>query len=394
MKGAPDKTLLLLVVLAVTSLVFGAGAVTPALADIAKAFPDKSVETIQMIATVPSLMIMVSTLICGQLSRRMRKKTLVLTGMAMYGIGGVLPAFFGGMNFILIMRGLFGAGCGFLVPLSQGLIADFFQGRDREVFMGYRGSTAAIFGMFFTAAGGTLCSFDWRYTFFAYLLVVPVFFLILFKMPEPERQQAGAAGDKGGLTRTMWFFVAVYFLYNVTMMCFITNAAFVMSAANLGDAKTIGLIMTISNVGGIAAGLLLGWVTKSMKNFTLVLALAFLALGFVMLNFVSSAVMFTIASAIWGFGFGTFNPTIALKIIGSVPKSSATRALAILACAMGIGQFISPRVYMYANGLLGLEGPRASWVVAAVCFVAAFFISLFKVSLSPKPQPVSEATGR
>jgi len=394
METNPSKAMLLFIVLSITSLVYGVGAVSPALADIAKAFPEKSHETIQLIATLPSLLIMATTLLCGHLSRRMRKKTLVLIGMTLYGVGGILPAFFGGMAFILIMRGVFGAGCGFLIPLSQGLIADFFQGRDRDVYMGYRSSTASIFGIFFTVAGGSLCAIYWRHTFFAYLFVIPVLLLILFKMPEPERQKTAAGGDKGSLTPAMWFFVTMYFLYNVTMMCFITNAAFVMSASKVGNARTISYIMALQSIGGITAGLLLGWVTRVMKNFTLVFALGFLAFAFVILNFVDSALMFGVACAIWGLGFGTFNPAIALKVIGSVPKSAATRALAILTCAMGVGQSISPRVYGSVNSLIGLEGPRASWVVAAVCFVAAFVISLIKTALKSQKglsasQPVS-----
>jgi MFS family permease len=99
--------------------------------------------------------------------------------------------------------------------------------------------------------------------------------------------------------------------------------------------------------------------------------------------------MFTIASAIWGFGFGTFNPAMALKIIGSVSKSAATLALAILTCAMGIGQFISPMVYSFAVSAIGLEGPRASWIIAAVCFTAAFLTSLLKVALRPQASRIA-----
>lgn len=120
-----NRTMRLFVILSIATLVYGTGALAPALADIAKAFPGTSRETIQMVATVPALMIMVSTLVCGQLSQWMRKKTLVLIGMILYALGGILPAFFGGISFILIMRGVYGAGCGFLIPLSQSLIADF-----------------------------------------------------------------------------------------------------------------------------------------------------------------------------------------------------------------------------------------------------------------------------
>jgi hypothetical protein len=60
MEEKPCKKQLLLIVLAIASLVFGTKAIAPDLADIAKAFPDKSTQTIQMILTVPSLLIVVS----------------------------------------------------------------------------------------------------------------------------------------------------------------------------------------------------------------------------------------------------------------------------------------------------------------------------------------------
>jgi MFS family permease len=389
MKSAHGKWMLLVIVLAITSLVFGNGAATPALADIAKAFPEKSRETIQLIVTIPPLLIMASTLLCGQLSRRMRKKTLVLIGMVLFAIGGIAPAFYGGLTFILFMRGVFGAGCGFLIPISQGLIADYFEGRDRDTFMGYRGSTAAIFGMFYSMAGGYLCAIHWRNTFLAYLIVVPAFLLVLWKMPEPEfHAPTVSTGKTSALTRTTWFYVAAYFFYNLAIMGYITNVAFVMAADNVGSAKTIGTIITISSVGGIVVGLLLGWLTKTLKDFALVFALFLLALGFLLLNYVHSAVMFTLAAAIWGMGFGTFNPIVALKIIGSVPRASATLGLALMNCAMGIGQFISPMVYSAINGILGLKGPRVSWSIAAVCFSAAFAVVLLKVAFWPKKKGV------
>ena len=381
----PNKTLSLIIVLAIATLVLGPGAVSPALADIAKAFPDKSPETIQMVATLPSLLFMVSSLVCGHLSRKLGKRTLVMTGLILYGIGGIAPAFFGDLAFILVMRGVFGAGVGFIVPLSQALTADYFAEPDRSVYMGYGSSTASVFAMYFTMAGGYLCSIYWRYTFLSYLLVVPVFLLVMMKMPEPELQKPTVEHSRtSALTRRMWFYVTMYFLYNVIWMCFVTNAAFVMSVSKVGNANTIGLIMTISGFGGIVAGILLGWVTKVFKNFTLVLAVGFHALGFIMLLYVNSAIMFTLACAVFYFGFGIFNPAMSLKIIGSVPKSAITLALAILTCAMGVGQFISPMVYSFINNNLGVEGPRASWVVAAVCFTATFMISLAKVALRPQ----------
>ncbi len=391
MDNRPSKHVLLLVVLAIGSLSFGVAAAPPALADIAEAFPEVSSQTIQLVVTVPSLLIMVSTLVCGVLSRTIGKKKLVVIGMLLFGIGGVTPAFYGGIIFILIMRGVFGVGVGFLLPLSQALIADYFEGRDRDVFMGYSSSNAAIFGIIFTLLGGFLCDVYWRYTFYAHLLVVPAFLIVLAKMPEPAKRQETERLKSEGLTGRAWFYIAIYFFYNVVMFCFITDLAFIISAEKVGNAGTAGVVMTFSSIGGIAAGLILGWVTKIFRKYAIVFALTFLAVGSIMLIFVHTAPMYMLAYALWGLGFGTFNPVIILEVMGSVAKSATALAIAILTSAMGIGQFISPMYYGYFNRLIGLEGSKSSWIVAATCFAAALLISPILTALRLRQRELSVA---
>ena len=132
--------------------------------------------------------------------------------------------------------------------------------------------------------------------------------------------------------------------------------------------------MTISSGGSILSGFLLGRVTKIFRDRTLAFAMAFLTAGFILLNFVETPATFVLATALYGFGFGVFTPTMLLKIIGSVPRHATTPALSIASCSMGVGQFASPVAFSYVNRSLGLEGPRASWAVAAICFTAAFLI--------------------
>ena len=132
--------------------------------------------------------------------------------------------------------------------------------------------------------------------------------------------------------------------------------------------------MAISSGGSILAGLLLGCITKLLGDRTLAVAMAFLAAGLVLLTFVGTPPTFILASAVYGFGFGIFTPTMVLKIIGSVPRQATTPALSIASCAMGVGQFASPHTFYFVNKLIGLQGPRASWTVASFCFTGAFLI--------------------
>jgi MFS family permease len=178
---------------------------------------------------------------------------------------------------------------------------------------------------------------------------------------------------------------------NIVMFCFITNLAFVISAGRVGNAGTASVVMTFSSFGGIAAGIILGWVTKIFRDYSIVFALAFLAVGSIMLVFVHTAPMFMLAYALWGLGFGTFNPLIILEVMGSVAKSAAALALAVLTSAMGIGQFISPMCYSIVNNLIGLEGSRSSWIVAASCFAAALLISPILIALRLRRRELSMA---
>jgi MFS family permease len=171
----------------------------------------------------------------------------------------------------------------------------------------------------------------------------------------------------------MWFCITGYFLYNLIGFSVATNAAFVMSKCGIGT-FIIGIIMTISTGGSILAGFLLGRITKAFRNQTLAFALAFLAAGFILLNLVRIPSTFVLATALYGFGFGIFTPTMVLKIIDSVPRHATTLALSIASCAMGLGQFASPITFSFLNGLLGLHGARASWMIAAAAFTAAFLI--------------------
>jgi len=391
MNHQPSKYLLLFIVLAIGSLTFAVNAATPALEEIAKAFPDVSLRLIKMVVTIPSLLILPSTLVCGLLSRIVGKKKLVVVGMLLFLIGGPMPAFYGGVVFILIMRGVFGVGTGFLLPITQSLVADYFEGSDRNTYMGYSSSNAAIWGIVFTLLGGFLCDIHWRYTFYAYLLAVPVLVFVLVKMPEPTKPRETDRSKGAGLTGKAWSWISIYFIYNIVMFCFITDIAFVMSSDKVGNAGTASVAMTFSSFGGIAAGLILGRVTKLFRDYALVFALTFLTAGAILLVFAHTAVMFMLGCGVWGLGFGTFNSLIILQLMGSVTKSATAFALAVLTGAMGIGQFISPIYYSYINDLFRLQSPRSPWIVAAACFVAALLVSPIIIALKSRQRELSVA---
>ncbi len=98
------------------------------------------------------------------------------------GMGGGIAA---SINQLLFFRGMMGIGVGFIIPLSTGLIADFYSGSDRTVMMGY--STAV------NNLGGIIASIfqisatvNWRLSFTVYAMALLVLLLTLKFLREPS----------------------------------------------------------------------------------------------------------------------------------------------------------------------------------------------------------------
>ena len=164
--------------------VMASAAVSPALAKIKQAFPGADITLIKLILTLPSLLIIPSSLVSGWLARRMNKKHVLLIGLVIYLLAGVAGGFAKSIPQLLIIRALFGIGAGIIIPLSTSIIADLYEGSERVKMMGYSGSVSHFGGVIFILISGWLACISWRYSFFVYSLALLVVLMIVLWLPE------------------------------------------------------------------------------------------------------------------------------------------------------------------------------------------------------------------
>lgn len=366
-------------VLSIALLMYTTSMTTPALGEIAKAFPSVSPELIKQIAALPSLMMVIFSLVAGQLERFMSKKKILYIAMILQFVGGILPMFSNSMTFILIMRGVFGAGYGLLFPLSTPILADMFQGDEFKSLMGYKSAIGALAGVVFQMLGGVLAAISWRYAFLGFLLIIPIGLLIAFKVPDIERKKVSEGSSTGKLTSKTYILSLLNALLNILQFTFMTNVAMVMAEGKIGNATEAGVVLTAFTGGAFAAGLLYGKIFNIFKRFTIAIAVALVGVSFLILLNVNTYPMYVMVGIIFGLGFGTYNPDFGIKLVASADKSASARAFSIYVALMGLGQFVSPILLAFITNIFGLKGPKAAWFIAAPCILGAAAIMFFVI---------------
>jgi MFS family permease len=374
-------------VLSIAALLYTVKMAGPALGAIKQAFPGVSPIMIQQLLTIPPMMMIVGSLVTARLQQVIPKKKILYIGILLQIICGIMPAFYGDITFMLITRVFFGLGYGMTFPLASSLIADLFEGKERDAMMGYKSAVGAAAGVVFQMLGGFLAAIDWRYNFLGLLILIPIYLMVLYKVPEPEKAPVvkTATGSRfGGITSTTWFIYAFNMVFNILQYSFITNVALVMASEKIGGPAQAGTVLTIFTVAALIAGVFYGKISQLFKEYTLALAFAFLGAAFLVVAHYNTYEMFLLGAILYGLGFGTYNPEITIRTIKSVDKSVVTVAMSFFVCSMGIGQFGSPFL-VYIATILGFGGSKATWmIVAPTCVALCLLMIIANVFIGSK----------
>ena len=103
-------------------------AVSPIMGDLNKIFPHVSNLEIQMLTSIPSVLIIPFIMLSGRLSVARNKIALLRAGLAIFFISGVACLFARTMTQLIAVSCILGIGAGIVIPLSTGLVVDYFTG--------------------------------------------------------------------------------------------------------------------------------------------------------------------------------------------------------------------------------------------------------------------------
>ncbi|MBO5456431.1 MAG: MFS transporter [Muribaculaceae bacterium] len=361
-------------------------AITPMLGNLDNIFPHTSELEIQLLTVLPNLFIIPFVLLSGKLSLSKSKISIVVVALAIYLAGGILYLFADSMVQLIIISCILGMGCGLLIPLAAGLLADTFVGKYRMRQLGIKSGISNIALVVATFIVGWLNRGNWHLPFLVYLipaipLVLSVFLRGIPKAdlnppvvtPTPRVKASVNVAAKATVAGTpaqaihasppavgsdnygkigkikddfiisrLWSLIAVYFFVCYATVIVSYYSPFLMQSEGMNDSE-VGTITAIFFLAVFLPGFILPFIVKLFKQGTLIVSSLVMSVGIILMVLGKHFGIMCVASVLVGFGYGVFQPLIYDKAtqIVTVP-AKATLALAFVLAANYISISATP----------------------------------------------------
>ena len=366
-------------------------AVSPILGDLSTIFPRSTELDIQMLTSLPSLLIIPFILLGGRLTEKMDFIRVLQIGLWLFAISGVFYLFSDKMWQLIAVSAMLGIGSGLIIPLSTGLISKCFIGKYRIKQFGYSSAITNVTLVVATGVTGYLAEINWHLPFVVYLL--PLVSIILtgrLKQSIEEAEKGGTSSlnktasvnaaldtraDTGNskygihikhLTQLMFFYgLATYIVLIVTF-----NLPFLMEKHHFssGDA---GIMISLFFLAIMAPGFMLDKIVDLLGEKTKFYSLLSIALG-LMLIWISPVKWLIIPGCILiGLGYGVIQPIIYDKTSDTAIPRRTTLALAFVMMMNYLAILLCPFIIDFFQSLFHIKSQEFPFVFNLIITIAA-----------------------
>ena len=353
-------------------------AVSPISDDLLKVFPGSTELDIQMLTTLPSLLIIPFILLAGYMIEKVGYMKLLGIGLWMFLVCGALYFVCGSMGELIAVSALLGVGAGIIVPLSTVLVSKFFTGEERTRQFGYVSAITNIALVVATALTGWLADIQWRLPFVVYLLPI-VSIALLPALGRAARFNGRENGTTvqacdGSFSHTRLVEYMLYYLF-ITFLVMAVSIYLPFLLGNNGyDSGVSGVVTSIFFLAMMAPGLFINRIVELLKHNILLWALLMMCVGLLGIYLDSSLASVVIGCIIAGFGYGMAQPYIYDKVSSGVPASKVSVSLALVMTMNYVAIVISPFVIEFLLRILGKGGNAEPFLLNAVLALAGMVL--------------------
>jgi MFS family permease len=371
-------TLLLVSSLTIMSVI----TISPALPQMAMAFADveNAAFLVKLVLTIPALMIAIVSPITGRLIDRYGRLKILRLSLVLYAIAGAGGFFLNNLYQIIISRAVLGIAVGMSMTIVITLIADYFEGLERQKFVGIQIAFMSLGGILFIGLGGILADFGWRYPFLIYLFSLLVLPLSIMFLREPavvqKRNQVNQNVKAPGI---IWMlFINTMFMWIVFFLIPV-QVPFYLKTLGVEKSSLIGAAIAMATAFSAISSFFYSKI-KSHFNFLSIFSAGYLLMGagFVLISFSNSYVLVVIAMMVAGFGIGMMIPNTNMWVMKIAPPEIRGKEIGKLTTFWFFGQFISPIIFFPVLNILSLSS--TFMLVAGFLFLMSIGFMIFNFS--------------
>ena len=328
-------------------------AVSPILGELSTIFPHATELDIQMLTSLPSLLIIPFVLLAGKLAEKRDFIRLLRVGLWLFAASGVLYLFSSRMWQLMAVSALLGIGAGLIIPLSTGLISRYFTGEYRVRQFGYSSAITNMTLVVATAVTGYLAEVHWRLPFAVYLL--PLISLVLSAYLKkdaasvtikqaaaiiPPIQSTPVISGKYGI-HIRHLVLLFYGIVTNVDLAVTFNMPFLKEAHHFSSGNS-GLMISLFFLAIMAPGFMLDSLVKLLRNKTKLYSLLAIAIGLLLIWISPTEWLIVPGCILVGLGYGIIQPLIYDKTVDTAIPQKTTLALAFVMVMNYLAILLSP----------------------------------------------------
>lgn len=369
-------------------------AVSPILGKLSAIFPHSTELDIQMLSSLPSLLIIPFIILSGKLTEKINNILLLQVGLVIFSLSGILYLLSTKMWQLIAVSALLGIGSGLIVPLSTGLISRFFTGAYRTKQFGLSSAITNVTLVLATILTGYLAEVNWHLPFVVYLFplisIVLSFYLKKNISPYPDTSthttakpaapQADAGktdgatdnsfGKSGIQIRHLMQIMAFYGLATYLVIIISFNLPFLMKEYHFTSGNS-GIMISLFFLAIMTPGFVLNQVVSYFGKKTKFVCMLSIAFGMALILISRTEWLIGLGCIFTGFGYGVIQPIAYDKTTRTAIPSKVTLALAFVMAMNYLAILLCPFIINVFKDLFHIETQQFAFIFNMVIALIA-----------------------
>lgn len=381
-----QRVTFLIAVMLTNVAVMGDNVIFPISNNLYNTFPE-SVNMANYILSGPPLLLLIASLLSPLLLTVTSKRSLLVTGAALFTFGSVFGVLFIHPVWMAFTRTIVGIGQGFINVCAVALIADvYIEENIRSRFIGYFNASMNVIGFAFSYFSGIIAAAsEWTNVFKLYYISVPMLIMTVIFIPKLSTEHTShtasstenvSESKKEKLGFEFWRIIVLFFVAATLCMIVAYFLSVYVAENNLGNETLAATATSFGQIASFFGAMLYGTFYTKLKNKLSLLGYAFLLISFISWwLFPSKAIVYVVAIGeslgyIFLFSFAyAYAPM-------TVPASKINLAISIVTATYGIASFIATYFVTSLMSLLHTTLITDLTGIFAVISVVIFMIDL------------------